>query len=299
MIDERHHYLQSKAKPGTKIPRPGQTGLCISIYEPSKTVPAGKPRHDVTYWSGVFVAACQLLLATAPLIREHDWSILVITVCGTVLALGTDSLPEWAIEKWACRRGSHNSYILTRGNGAQHAILILGNGKGLNLEDLAVGSQMQPRPSSTHTRFILAVISIMWIGLLVSAAGMTENTSYLLAIGGIGMIHNVVVVGLRRDPSTLGIHLEYRDVVGEMTVMDALLDLEEKYPQVGASLLPIFFPGQLRLDETSKWEALRQCGEQQAEQATSSEGQQEPAQEPAQDPAPESWEAHAKTFETG
>lgn len=30
-------------------------------------------------------------------------------------------------------------YVLTKGNGAQYAIVILGNGRGPNLEDLAAG----------------------------------------------------------------------------------------------------------------------------------------------------------------
>lgn len=80
----------------------------------------------------------QLAVAATPIATSGDWDILMITVGGTALALIVGSLPQWRNEKWPCRHSSQNTYILTRGNGAQHAIVILGNGRGLNLEDLAV-----------------------------------------------------------------------------------------------------------------------------------------------------------------
>lgn len=124
-----------------------------------------------------------------------------------------------------------------------HAILILGNGKGLNLENLAVGSQVQYKPYNTLTRVVPGLVTVLWIVLLICAAGMTNNTGYLLAIGGVGMLQNVVVVGWRRNPSALGDHLDFKEVVDDMTAMDVLLSLEAKYPSAGRSLLPILFPG--------------------------------------------------------
>ncbi|KAH7174164.1 uncharacterized protein B0J16DRAFT_323631 [Fusarium flagelliforme] len=85
---------------------------------------------------------------------------------------------------------------------------------------------------------------------------MTNNTGYLLAIGGVGMLQNVVVVGWRRNPRALGVHLDFKEVVGDMTAMDALLRLEAKCPSAGRSLLPILLPGELLPAEIEKWREL-------------------------------------------
>ncbi|KAI4122853.1 MAG: hypothetical protein LQ338_005587 [Usnochroma carphineum] len=291
MLQQRRQYIRRNTRKGTSVPRPGQTGLCISIYEPSKHKTAGEPSRDLIYWSGLAVAIAQVGVAAIPFATTGDWSILAITICGTMFAFITGSLLQWRAEKWACRRNSPNAYILTRGNGAQHAILILGNEHGLNLEDLAVGGQMMYRSSDILTRLCLTLVSILWIGLLVTAAGVTQSTWYLLAIGGIVIFQNVLVAGWRRNPGALGVHLEFRGVVGEMTTMDALLALEAKYTRAGRSLLPIFFPGELLLEETVKWEALSIEALQEQERAHR-EAQGKPT-----DAVPESWIAHAKNFE--
>ncbi|MCJ1244652.1 hypothetical protein MMC30_001851 [Trapelia coarctata] len=291
MLDERHSYMRRNAKAGTPVPRPRQTGLCISVYEPSKTKTAAEPTHDLIYWSGLGVAFVQLVIAAIPIATSGAWSILMITVSGTVFALFTGSLPQWRAEKWACRRSSPNTYVLTRGNGAQHAIVVLGNGRGLNLEDLAVAGQMNRTSSNAPMRLCLAVISVLWISLLITAARVATNTWYLLAVGGIGMLQNLLVAGRRRDPSTLGVHLDFREVIGEMTTMDALCALEAKYTKAGRSMLPIFFPGALLPEEMARWEALRVKAAQEEERA------QLKAQGKPTTPASESWTAHAKTFE--
>jgi hypothetical protein len=64
----------------------------------------------------------------------------MITVCGITLSFATGSLSQWRKDKWAFRRQTQKDVILTRGNGSAHAIIILGNQKGLDLEDLAASS---------------------------------------------------------------------------------------------------------------------------------------------------------------
>jgi hypothetical protein len=291
MLDERQRYMRRNTRAGTPVPRPGQTGLCISVYEPSKTKTAGEPIHDLIYWSGLAVAFAQLGIAAIPIATSGDWRILLITVGGIAFAFITGSLPQWRAEKWACRRSSPNTYVLTRGNGAQHAIVILGNRRGLNLEDLAVAGQAKCPSSNILTRLFLAVISVLWVSLLITAAGVTRNTWNLLAVGSIGILQNVLVAGWRRNPSALGVHLDFRKVIGEMTAMDALLALEAEYTRVGRSLLPIFFPGELLPEEVAKWEALNLKAVQE-EECARLEAEEGPTMA-----EPESWVAHAKTFE--
>ena len=200
-------------------------------------------------------------------------------------------MPQWKAEKWACRRSSWNTYILTRGDGAQHAIVILGNGRGLNLEDLAVAGQMTYTSSNILTRLCLTVISILWVSLLIAAAGMKANTWYLLAVGGVGILQNVLVAGWRRNPSALGVHLDFRKVIGKMTTMGTLYALEAEYVGVGRFLRPIFFPGELVPEEAARWKAL-DIKAAQEEARTRLEAQGKPTAT-----MPESWTAHAKTFE--
>ena len=95
MLNERHEYLRAQTKPRTVVPRPEQTGLCISVYEPSKSLRAGEPVRDLIYWSGLPVAIIQLAISAIPIFIGGDWSILMITASGTILALITGSLPRW------------------------------------------------------------------------------------------------------------------------------------------------------------------------------------------------------------
>lgn len=202
-----------------------------------------------------------------------------------VLAFLTGALPQWKAEKWPCRRGSHNTYVLTRGSGAQHAIVILGNGEGLSLEDLAVDGQMRASASKLVTRICLGVLSLFWVGVLITAAGLESNTWFLLAIGGIGMVRNVLVAGWRCDPSSLGIHLDFREVFREMTTMDTLLALEASYPTTGKSLLPVFFPGKLLPHVVEQWEKKDIMTEEESARLQG-EGQYERCPK-------EGWNAHA------
>lgn len=291
MLDERQHYMRMRTRKGTSVPRPAQTGLCISIYEPSDTKIAGEPIPDFIYWTGLLVALIQLATAAIPIATTGDWSIFMITISGTVLAFITGGLPQWRNEKWPCRRSSQNTYVLTRGNGAQHAIVILGNGRGLNLEDLASAGQMKYSSTDIPMRLCLGGTSVLWMMLLITAAGVRTNTWFLLAIGGTGILQNVLLAGWRRNPSALGVHLDFRGVIGEMTTMDALLALEDRHLGVGRSLLPIFFPGKLLPEELDKWEALEVKAKE--EELVS----RKQTQKPSIVVKPESWTAHAKTFE--
>ncbi|KAJ8115007.1 hypothetical protein ONZ43_g4770 [Nemania bipapillata] len=292
MLDERANYMRRNPKAGRVIQRRRQTGLCIAIYEPSQSAIAGEPKHDFIYWSGAAVTLIQLVIAAIPFATTGEWIIFVITVCGTILTLVTGSLPQWKAEKWACRRNSPNTYIMTQGNGSQHVVVILGNGRGLNLEDLATDRQKYPS-SNRLTRFILATIAASWISLLIVAAGVSTNTWYLLGVGITGMLQNILVVGWRRDPSALGVHLDFKQVIGEMRTMDSLLALEAEIIGLGRCLLPIFFPGELLPEEVLAWDALKDkaAAEEERRQRENQDGRRA-------DHPKEGWVAHARNFES-
>ena len=242
---------------------PSRAGLVISVYK-AKGRGAGQPRPDTVYWSGVAAIVLQHVLALVPAIRdeEHNWTILLITTSGTLLALLTGALPQWKREKWPCRKTSRNPYILTRGNGAQHAIVVLpggqGNDEGLDLEDLAAGQPNLDTSADLFTRMSLLALSTCWIILLIMAAGLEKDTWYLLAVGGIGMVMNVFTSGWSRPPETLGIPLQFQEAVGAEKVMEALYLVEEKYPGIGRSMRSLFFTAeQLRPHEEERWGEFR------------------------------------------
>jgi hypothetical protein len=239
-----------------KAERPSRAGLIVSIYEPSRNTPAGIPKRDVVHWSGTFTIVLQLAIATVPCGLHGDWTILSITVVGICLALATGSLPQWKREKWACRTGSNDTYVLTRGNGAQHAVVIIGNGKGLNLEDLAAGQVNMDSTLGTFTRVAVLILSFFWIILLITSAGVKEQTWFLLAVGGAGTLQNAFVAGWNRRPENFGIPLDFIKVFGDTKVMKTLLEVEGEYPRLGKSMCGEFFPGGLRDDEIKVWAQL-------------------------------------------
>ena len=151
--------------------------LRISVFEtvddPGRT--HGVPSRDWVWFSGFAVILLQLVVAIVPISLHQEWGTLLITVYGNALALLEGSLPQWKEEKWACPKSGGSSIILTRGNGTRHAILILGRkDAGLDLEILAVGTRTAP--PSRLTRFAVAILTVNWVILLVTAAGLRLQT---------------------------------------------------------------------------------------------------------------------------
>ena len=171
-----------------------------------------------------------------------------MTAIGTLLSICTGSLRKWREEKFPCREGSRESYVLTRGNGHKHIFIVRGGerGLGLVLDDLAGAV---PKPSR-RTRLLCGLFAFLWITFLITAGGLDDHTWYLLGVGTVGMIQNVFVAGRRRSPESHGIPLsELREpILGKATVkgrrpkvMEVLYQVEGRYPGIGLAVLPEFF----------------------------------------------------------
>lgn len=267
ILDVRWAKLREDAErkaPGTGIlvGRPTKAGLCVSVFDADQAQP-GHPGHDRLYFMGMAVAIVQVGIAVVPMAVWGDWAPLFITVTGIVLAFATARLPQWAREKWACRRGCSKSVVLTKGNGAQHAILVIGTGLGLDLEDLASGIVDMDMDTSQGwvTQITMIVLAVFWIVLLIIAAGTQQNTWFLLAIGGIGIAENIFVAGAQRRPEAFGVPLKFREVIAETSVMETLFSVEKAYPRAGQAMLDTFFPGKLRPKEVERWEELGQLAD--------------------------------------
>ncbi|KAI0656048.1 hypothetical protein C8Q70DRAFT_935871 [Cubamyces menziesii] len=216
---------------------------------------AGKPTRDWVYWCGVFVIFAQLAIAIVPGASHGNWIVLVVTVGGTVLALLGSGLPQWREEKYAARTIDKGPEVvcLTRGNGSTYAMVVISK-TGLRLEDLAGGRDKRRQMTSVMS----AVLTVLWVVLLLTVEGLDGDAWYLLAIGGLGMVQNVVAAGAARSAGALGIHFapfdKTKDVVCKDKVMDSLMEAEERQAGVGLAMLKLFFPGDLRPREQEFWD---------------------------------------------
>ncbi len=280
MLDAKGKFDREKANnevpgSGDKLKYPKKAGVCVSVYKAGEAQ-AGTSGYDFIYWLGFGTSILQLGIAAIPCGVFGDWGILLITVVGISLSFVTGSLPQWREEKWACRDKSNKDVILTRGNGCQHAIVILGDGKGFDLEDLAAGPT-NIDVSAPKTRFALTGLAALWVLLLITAAGIKQNTWFLLAIGGVGTLQNIFVAGNMRCPEAYGIPLTLIEVIGSPKVMDTLIEVEKKYPYAGANMIATFFPGgKLRAHEDTTWKNLAKDAE--ARWNACKEGQNNPSQ---------------------
>lgn len=247
--------VKEKLQAMLKAAKSKKAGLCISVFEAGRDRTAGVPRRDLYWFSGYVVALVQLGVAAIPWGTDGDWEIFFLTAAGTCLAFITGSLPQWRQERWGGRPNSKKTFVLSRGNGAQHVIVIQGAGRGLDLEDMAT---MNDRTRSTwKTKVVFAVLAICWVVLLLTTSGIKNHNWVLLVVGAMGMVHTLIVAGAPRRPEWFGIHLDYRDVFAERKVMATLQSAEMAFPGLGRSMLSTFFPGALREDEVRWWKECR------------------------------------------
>ncbi|KAJ5798542.1 uncharacterized protein N7503_007838 [Penicillium pulvis] len=264
--------------------------LCVAVYDwdvgPTGTTrppnKAGRPGHDWVWSLGLGVSLIQLGISIIPFAMDDDWRILLVTAGGTVLAYLYGALPQWRREKWGCRKNSaHKDVAITLGNGTQHVVIIRGHVDGFDLEDLAGGQthadgddgenrRARVLESEQATRALTVIFALCWLALLVCSTGIQTHTWYLLAIGGLGMLHNLVVAGAPRRPDMLGVPIKLAapythagqtaalseplpSVFAEAKVMWTLMELEIAYEGFGKALLKEFFPGEFRDWETAWW----------------------------------------------
>ncbi len=241
------------------VPSRKQAGLVISLFRTYTSHSERKPRADWTYHAGLIITAIQFLIAIVLCIIYRDPSsltILSITVAGTCLAYITGALPQWTDEKWAGRIQLKPKRIaLTRGDGAQHVIIVFGEAGELDLEDLANGNA-EVR-ITWPTRIWTVISGLLWAGLSVVVTTIPDNRAwFLLLIGGLGSLQNLIAAQAPRRPENLALYLDmdYKlKVIRHRKVMKALMTLEDEVPEAGASLVDIFFPHGITEDEKKEW----------------------------------------------
>lgn len=251
MAKVREVISQGITRRGLEIRGTIRVPLTVSIYNVSSKKVAGYGDIDFIYYLSPVFILLQFGVATIPCALYTDWAILMITALGTLLAWATAALPQWRKEKvLACRKQSSKTFVLTPGNLSSEIIVIRGCGLGLDLEDLA-----QPMVSGLmYTRIAMSVLTILWIAMLITVAGLKQNTWFLLAVGALGTLQNIIVAALPRKPRAYGIHLEHDQTVCKETVMKTLMALEELQTFLGINLLPTFSVREMKEDEIKWWE---------------------------------------------
>ena len=228
---------------------PCNWALRVAVFEAK----AHSSCRDWIWYSGIATMIVQFVLAVIPFICQGNWVILMVTFVGTVLALCDGALPQWRSEKWSGRLESHKTVSLTRGNGSQHVMVIISGGKTIDVEDLA-SSRVE---ILHHTRSFLTVFALLRLVLLITVSGLSQDAWYLLAIGGLGMVQNVIAAAAVRSPAAHGLELEQIKEIKGGKVMQVLKELEDYKAGVGASLVPVFFPGDLQVAEKAWWDARK------------------------------------------
>ncbi|GAB1316938.1 hypothetical protein MFIFM68171_07148 [Madurella fahalii] len=308
---------------------PLRTSLRIDIF----TDDGGQgtlPRVDRVWILGWATIVLQLAIAGLPWALYGDWAVFLVTAAGTLLALATGSLRQWALEKWPGRRlnprppseapvitdpetgagagAAHHLHpgpvpeaktdsagkkkcqcrpkpatktiCLTRGNGHLNVLVILGSAAAWDLETLATARS----ESCPETVWCLGIMAAAWVCLLISVAALEENTWFLVAVGGLGMVQNLYASSAPRSPESMGIALrmdkgrptiigsstceskfwykgssadgvsdetlmaEIRDPSEVVGVRGAIRELEKTIPRAGFALMPVFFPSLFRVD---------------------------------------------------
>lgn len=187
-------------------PRPVEEGgraesLRVDVYD---LLPVTTPARDWVWWLGWATMFAQAAVAVIPWGVYGDWTIALVTFCGTFLALVTCAMPQWIQEKWTARRVErYKVTCLTRGNGSHHIMVIVASQGAWDLENIAACSSF-PRP---ETRAVALALNILWTCLLISVSGIKYHTWYLVCIGGVGMLQNLIAAGASRNPEAGNFHL--------------------------------------------------------------------------------------------
>lgn len=136
----------------------------------------GHPGKDAIDYFELMTGVIQLGIAAIPCGMHCNWGIVVITASGILLSLTMGSLGQWKREKWACRSRTQKSFILTKGNGGQHAIVIFGKKKlGLDHEDLAGSRAITNSLTTTVTKVAVILLTLLWIALIITASALKQG----------------------------------------------------------------------------------------------------------------------------
>ncbi|KAG7088530.1 hypothetical protein E1B28_012513 [Marasmius oreades] len=230
-----------------------RTGLEITFFDTVPDKQTGVPDRDWVYYQGVLVILLQIAIAAIPGAIDGNWLVMIVTCSGNLLAQIQAALPQWRQELWGARQikpRKQEVICLTKGNGSPYVMVIRSSQDQLRLADLASGTEAAK--GSRLTVFATLALTVLWFVLLLTMQGVEDGHWYMLVIGAVGMLQNVIAAGARREPAALGFHLKQRVTFHCKKVFETLTEAEKVERNVGLDLLDVFFPAGLREHE-EKW----------------------------------------------
>jgi hypothetical protein len=259
-----------------------------SVYKAVNRSKKRRPFTSEIIW--MTITSIQLGVAAIPLGLDREWGVFLITFSGIIAAIVAGGLPQWSIEKLPLRRSSSKYIALTSGNGSREVMIIYGDGVALDLEELAAGesprsdrvweasslfsARVKGRTGETHksgneyrrtfmydglpvglwmTRIACFCLTIFWVVLLITVAGIRSHSWYLVLVGSLGMLQNAILAAVARSPDRRGLPLTLVDTIIAQRTMDGLMDLEMAITGAGRVLLDEFFPGTLLNEDEIAW----------------------------------------------
>ena len=118
-------------------------------------------------------------------------------------------------------------------------------------------------------------LATLWVLFLVASTSVGSSSSalWLLAVGAVGMLQNILVAAWPRESGVYGVHLEFKHCFMEQRVFETLVEVERTHPKIGRSSVGLFFPNGITKKQEKQ---LRTIEDQRGDPAAGSQGQREP-----------------------
>ncbi|OSC99604.1 hypothetical protein PYCCODRAFT_1438174 [Trametes coccinea BRFM310] len=242
---------------------PSRGGLAMTFLYTSER--PGRPTGDAVSSAALSAIAMQLAVAgILPILGVGSSDAAAVTAVGTFLTNAAGFILRRQQQKElrsarAVPEKRRDVVCITSGNGSSEAVVVVSEGGGVRIEDLAAGRASGLGVAATAG---IVVLLFLWTGLLALTTTLGSVDAWLvLAQCAIGAAHTVFAAKTWRSGAALGFWFaeEKKKVVRAEKVMEALMKAEEFEPGVGSTLLPIYFPGKLRPEEELWWAERKQA----------------------------------------
>ncbi|EIW52539.1 uncharacterized protein TRAVEDRAFT_52983 [Trametes versicolor FP-101664 SS1] len=242
---------------------PTRGGLTLTFLYTSQR--PGIPGNDIVSYTALATVFLQLAAAgVLPILGIGSDHILTITASGTILSTAAGLLLRRQQQRELCTArevpaSRRDVVCITSGNGSAEAIVVVNEGGGVRIEDLAAGRAGQLGIAGSLG---LGVLVVLWAAVLLALTALESVDAWcVLALCGAGTTYTTYAARKWRGGAALGFKFaeERKTVVRADKVMEVLMKAEELETGVGSALLPVFFPGALRPEEELWWTERKQA----------------------------------------
>ncbi|KAI0824376.1 hypothetical protein BC628DRAFT_1379245 [Trametes gibbosa] len=250
------HLLRSHAT------EPARGGLTVTFLYTSQR-PGGLVNDVVSYTALATIVGQLIVAGILPSLGIGSDRILSITAAGTVLSSAAGLLVRRQQQREIHTARDvpperRDVVCITSGNGSAEAVVIVNEGGGVRIEDLAACRAGRLGFLAT---FGLGLLVALWAAVLMALTTLDPVDAWcVLALCSAGTAYTAYAARQWQSGAALGFKFveERKTVVRADKVMEVLMKAEEVETGVGSALLPVFFPGQLRPEEELWWAERKQ-----------------------------------------